>query len=95
MSAIRINRPMVFHHTWNGDMLTVEAVDPVAASTDTAYIFGSRDEWQDIIEAISVLLGAVEGQLVRLEMTAEEASRASGVRLDAEHVLCACGIRAP
>ena len=55
MSAIRISRPMVFHHTWNGDMLTVEAVDG-RGFTDTAYIFGSRDEWQDIIEAIGVLL---------------------------------------
>ena len=57
MSAIRINRPMVFHHTWNGDMLTVEAVDG-RSFNDTAYIFGSRDEWQDLIEAISVLLVA-------------------------------------
>jgi hypothetical protein len=55
MSAIQINRPMVFHHTWNGDMLTVEAVDG-RSFNDTAYIFGSRNEWQDLIEAISKLL---------------------------------------
>jgi len=48
---------MVFHHTWNGDMLTVEAVDG-RSFNDTAYIFGSRDEWRDLIAAISVLLAA-------------------------------------
>jgi hypothetical protein len=57
VSAIRINRPMVFHHTWNGDMLTVETVDGFSFN-DIAYIFGSRDEWQHLIEAISVLLAA-------------------------------------
>ena len=57
MGAIRMNRPMVFHHTWNGDMLTVEAVDGRSFS-DIAYIFGSRDEWRNLIEAISGLLAA-------------------------------------
>jgi hypothetical protein len=51
---------MVFHHTWNGDMLTVETVDGCSFN-DIAYIFGSRDEWQHLIEAISVLLAAVLG----------------------------------
>ena len=61
MGAVRINRPMVFHHTWNGDMLTVEAVDG-RSFNDTAYIFGSRDEWRDLIEAISVMLAAGPSQ---------------------------------
>jgi hypothetical protein len=52
---------MVFHHTWNGDMLTVEAVDG-RSFNDTAYIFGSRDEWRDLIEAISVMLAAGPSQ---------------------------------
>jgi len=69
MGAVRINRPMVFHHTWNGDMLTVEAVDG-RSFNDIAYILGSRDAWQDLIEAQRI---ARNGALVRLEMTAEEA----------------------
>jgi len=74
---------MVFHHTWNGDMLTVEAVDG-RSFNDIAYILGSRDAWQDLIEAQRI---ARNGALVRLEMTAEEASavRCAG----AERVLCA------
>ena len=51
MSAVRLNNPRIFKTSWNADMLTIEIVGK--DYKDTAYLFGSKHDWEEIIDIIA------------------------------------------
>ena len=51
VSAVRLNNPRIFKTSWNADMLTIEIVGK--DYKDTAYLFGSKDDWEEIIDIIA------------------------------------------
>ena len=51
MSAVRLSGPRIFKTSWNADMLTIEIVGK--DYKDTAYFYGSRDDWEEFIDIIA------------------------------------------